>query len=270
MAIITLTTDWNKGDYYVGALKGKILSRAPSVQIVDISHQVPSFNVMQAAFILRNCSFEFPENSIHLVGINASLSAKQSLLIIRKNGQIFLSADNGLAGLLGGEGPDEVYRVTSDQGYTNFLSLDLFVETACRLAAGEKPEALGNPADDYVKQIPYRPVIDKNLINGSVIYVDSFSNAITNISRETFENIGKGKPFEIFIQSNHYKVNRINSTYNESSSGELLAIFNSAGLLEIAVNYGNAAELLNLSMNSTIRIKFYDKSPEDKLTLTGA
>ena len=99
------------------------------------------------------------------------------------------------------------------------------------------------------------PTIDESTINGSVIYIDSFRNAITNISRELFDQIGKGRPFEIFVQSNHYKINRINKKYSDSSTGEMLALFNSLGLLEIAINSGNAADLLNLSVNSVVRIK---------------
>ena len=109
-----------------------------------------------------------------------------------------------------------------------------------------------------LKQIPILPTIDETTINGSVVYIDSFRNAITNISRELFDQIRKGRPFDIFIQSNYYKINRLNKNYHDSSTGELLALFNSLGLLEIAINSGNAADLLNLSINSVVRIKFYD------------
>lgn len=270
MPIVTFTTDWNKGDYYIGAVKGKVLSKNSTIQIVDISHQVQPFNLMQAAFILRNCSFEFPKGTVHIVAINAALTEKQSLLIVKIKNQFFLSADNGIAGLLGGDAPDAVYKVKLREKLNNFLSLDLFIEVACEIAEGKDPANIGELTEDYVSQIPYRPVIDKNLINGSVIYIDSYSNAITNISKEIFESIGKGKEFEIFVQSNHYKVNKINQTYSDSGTGDLLAIFNSANLLEIAINYGNAADLLNLSVNSTIRVKFYDERPQVKLKLTGA
>jgi hypothetical protein len=269
MPIVTLTTDWNKGDYYIGAVKGKILSRNNAIQIVDITHQIQPFNLMQAAFILRNCGFEFPGGTVHIVAVNAALTEKQSLLLIQKKNQVFLAADNGLAGLLGGDNPDGVYRVKADTLKSNFLSLDLFIQAACRLLDGEAIEKIGKLTTDYVTQIPFRPVIDNNLINGSVIYIDSYANAITNISKETFDNIGKGKVFEIFVQSNHHKVNTINSTYSDSPAGDLVALFNSAGLLEIAINHGNVADLLNLSINSTIRIKFYDESPKEKLTLSG-
>jgi S-adenosylmethionine hydrolase len=120
-------------------------------------------------------------------------------------------------------------------------------------------ENLGTLHKNLNKQVPMLPTIDESLINGSVVYIDSFRNAITNIPRELFEKIGKNRPFDIFIQSNHYKINKINKTYNETSAGELLALFNSLNLLEIAISSGNVADLLNLNINSIIRIKFYDK-----------
>jgi S-adenosylmethionine hydrolase len=269
MAIVTLTTDWNRSDYYVGAVKGKLLSHDPALQLVDISHQVQPFNIMQAAFILRNCCFDFPSGTIHLIAVNAALSNKRALLLIEMKGHYFISSDNGIVGLLSGEKPDTVYKIRDTKNLANFLCLDVFVETVFHILNGHAFDTFCDPVTEYEQQIPYRPVIDKNLINGSVIYVDSFSNAITNISKETFEKVRQGKLFEIFIQSNHYKIDRINQTYSDSVSGELLALFNSIGLLEIAINNGSAAELLNLAINSAIRIKFYDEKPGSKLTLTG-
>jgi S-adenosylmethionine hydrolase len=268
MPIITLTTDWNKSDYYIGSVKGKILAHDPTIQIIDISHQVQPFNVMQAAFIVRNCCYDFPKGTVHLIAVNAALSSKRSLLIIEKEGQFFIASDNGIAGLLGGDNPDNVYRIDNKKSI-NFLSLNVFIKAAIHILDGEPFKNFSKKTEEYEKQIPLRPVIEKNLINGSVIYIDSFSNAITNITKETFEKVGQGKPFEIYIQSNHYKIDKVNSTYSDSISGELLAIFNSVNLLEVAINHGNAADLLNLTVNSAIRIKFYDEKPGSKLTLTG-
>jgi S-adenosylmethionine hydrolase len=269
MAIVTLTTDWNKSDYYVGAVKGKLLSHNPDLQIIDISHQVQAFNIMQAAFILRNCCFDFPKGTIHLIAVNAALSNKRSLLLILMRGHYFLSSDNGIVGLISGDKPDAVYKIRRTKDVSNFVSLEIFVETIDHLIRKDALDSFCDLVTEYEQQIPYRPVIDKNLINGSVIYVDSFSNAITNITRETFDKVGQGKHFEVFIQSNHYKLDRINLTYSDSVSGELLALFNSIELLEIAINNGSAAELLNLTINSAIRVKFYEEKPGSKLTLSG-
>jgi hypothetical protein len=268
MAIITLTSDWNKSDYYVGSVKGKILTRDPGIRIIDISHQVQAFNIMQAAFIVRNCCYEFPKGTVHLIAVNAALSNKRDLLIIANQGQYFLSSDNGIAGLICNEKPEKVYRI-ENKNAINFHSLDLFIDTAFRIIRGESLDSFTKPTEEYGTQIPLRPVIEKSLINGSVIYIDSFSNAVTNITEDTFKKVGKGRPFEIYIQSNHYKIDRLNTTFSDSVSGELLALFNSVGLLEVAINHGNAADLLNLTINSAIRVKFYDEKPGSKLTLTG-
>ena len=126
------------------------------------------------------------------------------------------------------------------------------------MAGGNKIEELGIKIQDIERQTPLIPVIDEAIIAGSVIYIDSYNNLITNISKDLFEQVGRRRNFEILVQSNHYKIKKINKSYNETSSGELLALFNSAGLLEIAINKGNIAELLNLGTNANIRIKFFE------------
>jgi S-adenosyl-L-methionine hydrolase (adenosine-forming) len=270
MAIITLTTDWNKSDYYIGSLKGKILSLDQSINIVDISHQVHPFNIMHAAFILRNCYFEFPKGTIHIIAVNAALTDKRALLIIANKDHYFITSDNGIVGLLFGDKPDAVYKVTIPEINNNFQGLNNYIDAAHRIIKGESFDKFTELYENYIYQIPLRPVIDKKLISGSVIYVDSFSNAISNISADIFKQVGGGRAFEIFVQSNHYKVDRLSKTYSDAPSGELLALFNSVGLLEIAINNGYAADLLNLKTNSAIRIKFYDEQPGNTLDLTGA
>ncbi len=269
MSIITLITDWNKSDYYIGAVKGKILSLDPAMQIVDINHQILPFNIMQTAFVVRNCYYNFPPGTVHIIAVNAALTHKKSLLILKINKQYFLTSDNGICGLISSEQPEAVYRVNKSEINNNFLSVDTFIKTAFHILNGDDFDSFCKLTDSYEKQVPLRPVIDKNLINGSVIYIDSFSNAITNVSRETFTKVGQGKPYEIFIQSNHYRIDKINETYEDSMSGELLAIFNSIDLLEVAINHGAAADLLNLKISSAVRIKFYNEKPGSKLTLTG-
>jgi S-adenosyl-L-methionine hydrolase (adenosine-forming) len=270
MAVITLTTDWWKSDYYVGAVKGKIVSRDVASVIVDISHQIAAYNIMQAAFVLRNCYQEFPVGTIHIVGVNSILSAKRSLLIIEKDKQYFLCSDTGFPGLIFPNQETKVYRYKVDSGTGNtFASLDIFVDVAFKIIKGEKIADFASECTDYIMQVPIRPTIDNNLINGSVVYIDSFSNAITNISRETFNRVGEGSGFELFAQSNHYVIDNISTSYADVATGELLALFNSSDLLEIAISNGPAAELLNLSVNSTIRIKFTGVKIENDLLLSG-
>lgn len=270
MAVITLTSDWRNSDYYIGAVKGKILSRDAQVNIVDISHQVLPFNSMQAAFILKNCYFEFPSGSVHIIAVNTVLSSKRGLLIIEKDKHYFLCSDSGFPDLLFPEEAKNVYRYSLANSESRLLNgLDAYIEAAIQLISGEAITEIAAPAKNYTQQKPLLPAIDTNLINGSVVYIDSYSNAITNINRETFEQVGKGHDFEIFIQSNHYIIDKISETYLDVPTGELLALFNASGLLEIAISNGPVAQLLDLKVNSIIRIKFNQKSSKNKLLLSG-
>jgi len=258
MHIITLTSDWNENDYYVAALKGKLLSACPDARIVDINHRIKSFNSSHAAFIVRNSYSHFPENTIHIIAVNSEPAPGGELLAARKDKHYFLCADNGILGLLGGPDPEEVVTLTDqyNEDPDTFIALSVFARAACELSRGAPLGKLGTPAETYDRQTPLRATIEDTTISGSVIHIDSYQNAITNISQELFTRVGEGKAFEIYIQSKHYMVDRINKRYNETEPGELLAIFNSAGLLEIAIRNGNAAGLLKLTTNSTIRVEF--------------
>ncbi|HYX09554.1 MAG TPA: SAM-dependent chlorinase/fluorinase [Bacteroidales bacterium] len=262
MPIITLTTDWNQHDYYVGAIKGSILSLCPDATIIDISHAVQPFNIVQAAFVLRNAFPSFPPDTIHLIGVQSTLGRDGNHLLVKAQNQFFIGSDNGVFGALLNDEPESIYRLR-DNSETNswhtFPEISSFVTAACDLMRGKMPEEIGEKHENYKKHTPWRPTIDESVINGGVVYIDSYRNAITNISEDLFSRIRKGRAFEILVQSNHYRITRINKTYQETTPGELLALFNSAGLLEVAINLGNAADLLNLDTNSRIRIKFKDK-----------
>jgi len=258
MHIITLTSDWNENDYYIASIKGKILTICPEARIIDINHRIKPFNTAQAAFVVRNSFHSFPENTIHIIAVNTEPESGGQLLAARKSNHFFLCADNGMLGLLGIPEPDLVIKLKEpdkDQP-VSFISMTIFAEAACALASGTPMKELGTSTDQYNKQVPLRATIEDNTITGSVIYIDSYDNAITNISKELFERIGHGNPFRIFVQSKHYRIDKINNRYNETPPGELLAIFNSAGLLEIAIRNGNAASLLKLNTNSSVRVEF--------------
>ncbi len=137
-----------------------------------------------------------------------------------------------------------------------FPGLKTFTHAAIKIIQGEDLKKLGKKIKNYRESYPLRATIEENSITGSVIYVDSYGNVITNITREIFERVGKSKSFEIFVQSKHYTINMISKTYRSVPHGELLAVFNSVNLLEIAINKGNASRLLNLIYNSSIRIEF--------------
>ncbi len=259
MPVITLTTDWNNDDYYVAAVKGAILSSFPEAVIVDISHKIPSFNVTQAAFILKNSYRHFPEGTIHIVGVNSTSGPETRFLGVKAEGQFFLTYDNGIYGLIFRDEPTEIVELKAGKDPHIFPELSVFVPAACKLGKKVALKELGKKLKDFAKTIPLRAAIDDSGITGSIIYIDSYHNAITNITRELFERVAQNRNFEILVQSNKYKIDRINTKYGETTIGEILAIFNSVGLLEIAMNRGNAAELLSLDLNSSVRVNFLRK-----------
>jgi S-adenosylmethionine hydrolase len=258
MQIITITSDWNEDDYYVGALKGRLLSGCPEARLVDISHRIKPFNTAQAAFIVRNSFGNFPKGSVHLVAVNTEARHDCSLLAASLEGQYMLCADNGFLGLLGDVAVEEVVslRQKGAEEVPSFIAWSVFADAACKLARGARLEELGSPCTDYDRQVPMRPAMEGNAFTGSVIHLDSYRNAITNISREHVEQFGKGRPFRIYLSSKHYVLNKIMRDYAETEKGEFLAIWNSLGLLEIAIREGKAADLLNLRLGSSIKIEF--------------
>lgn len=260
MPLITLTSDWNSGDFYIAAVKGRILSILPDVSIVDISHQVRPFNSAQAAFILRNSWPSFPPGTIHLIFVNAESNKDKPQLAVKAQGQYFIGTDNGIFSMILSGKPEAVAQLDeSKDGLQGFPGLISFTRAATGLASGKTMEEIGKPVESYAERVPIRATIEEKAITGSVIYIDSYQNAITNISRELFDRIGNGRKYEIFIQSKHYRVTRLSQSYQDEAPGEITVLFNSVNLLEVAINNGNAARLLNLDLNSTVRVEFLDK-----------
>jgi S-adenosylmethionine hydrolase len=259
MPIITLTTDWNRDDYYLGATKGKILSECQDATIVDITHKVPPFNISQAAFIVRNTIEHYPKGTIHLIGVNIENDDDQSLVVVDYQEQYLVCCDNGILGLIMTNAQGRVWILDHNEKESTFPFLSVLVPAACSLAKGKEPGQLGKELKNFNKQVPIRATIDDSIITGSVIYIDSYQNAITNVSADLFKRIGKSRKFEILIQSNHYRVSKISKHYNDQPVGEIVVLFNSLKLLEVSINKGNAAELLNLRQGSNIRIRFKEE-----------
>jgi len=258
MSIITLTSDWSTSDFYVGAIKGKILSRCNDSNIIDISHSIQSFNTAQAAFVVRNAYPNFPSGTIHLIFVNTEPSPERPLMAVKANGHFFIGTDNGIFSLIVGENPEKIVKISTEKK-KSWIAFDSFCDAACKLASGTEIDELGESVNTFNIRMPFRPTIDDAILTGSVIYVDSYQNAVTNISKELFDKVAVNRNFDIYVQSKHYKISEISDFYHDVSVGELVALFNSVGLLEIAINNGNAARLLNLDTNSTVRVEFKEK-----------
>ncbi len=256
MPIITLTSDWGYKDHYIGAVKGAILHRMPDATIVDISHSIPPFNVEHAAFVLKNCYHNYPEGTVHIIGVNTEESDKNPHTIIKIDGQFFISADTGIFSMIFNKKPDKIIELTivQDSGFFTFSTRDRFAKAAVHIAQGKNIDELGDTKDSINEKILFEPVVTESLIKGHVIFIDSYENIITNIKEPLFKEVGKGQKFTIGFRT--YEIHKISRSYSDVPVGEIVALFNSGGYLEIAMNQGNAAGLLGMDSKDLVRIEF--------------
>lgn len=258
MAIITLTTDLGSKDFYQAALKGSILSILPTANIVDITHEVPSFNISYAAFVLKNVYHYFPKGTVHLIGIDSVFSENTKYVGLKFHDHYFVGADNGIFSLLFDAKPDEIVElnIMQDLKYLHFPLVDIFVKAAIHLAKGGKLKDIGLPTDGIEERMLLNPVIEKDMIRGSVIYIDTFCNVITNITKELFTKIQRNRDFTLFFRKSE-TITQLSWHYNEVPEGEKLCLFGISNHLEIAINKGKASGLLGLHLSDIVRIQFH-------------
>jgi len=275
MSIITLTTDFGIKDHFVGAIKGTIYSELPDARIVDISHHISPFNITETAYILKNAYKSFPEGSIHIIGVDSELNEENKHIALKLDNHFFIGPNNGVISLLTSEiQPEKIVEINiHDLVATSFPVLDVFVKVACHIARGGTLEVIGKPIPEFKKIKELQPSIlsDNNTISGNIIYVDNYGNSISNISKKLFQEIGKGRNFEVI--ANKYSFKKIYSKYSDiidfslpkeqrKKDGNRMAIFNSANYLEIAMyrsncnTVGSAFTLLGLNYRDVITIKF--------------
>lgn len=262
MTIVTLTSDWGIGNHYAGAVKGTLLRLIPGVTIVDITHQIQCFNLMQASFVLRNAYPHFPENTIHLVGINTEADLQSPHIVVKNQGHYFIGADNGIFSLLFDHNPQEMVtlEIYQDSEYFTFPTRDVFARAASLIAQGKALSELGPVHPALNERIMFRPVVRPNQILGKVIFIDDYENVFVNIDQPLFRKVGAGRPFAINFRSVDSGIVKISKSYSDVVEGEKLALFGSTGFLEIAINKGNASRLLGLRLNETVAIDFSNEA----------
>lgn len=260
MPLLTMTTDWGLRDHYLASFKGEILSRLPTLQIIDISHEVEKFNTMQAAYIIQNSFQKFPKGTIHFIGLtgNENCTLINPFVIIQVNGHYLIGEDNGIFTLIIGGNEKEIFRLPIEGNASKKDHCLALIETIKKLAEGTPLNKLGK--EDSIIQESYfaQPTVDAQTIRGTVIYIDTFGNAIVNVTKDLFDKEKRERKFLIQLRKSDYDVPKISLTYEDAIVGEILALFNQDGFLEIALNKGSASKLLGLKLMDPIRIEFHD------------
>lgn len=252
MQIVTLTTDFGLDDYYVALLKGALLRQSPSLQLIDVSHNVKPYDIVQGAFVLKNTYASFPSGTIHIITVNNSAEG-MSLICLKHEGQFFIGPDNGIFSLVFAKMPD-AYRLDSDKE-SPFPIQKTLANTVQHLVAGQPLHEIGFPAGETVQRIALQPVLSHSQIRGSVIYVDHYENVTINIPKELFEKVRNGRQFALFFKRND-PITRLSRHYTDVPVGETLCLFNFAGFLEIAVSMGKASSLLGLKLDDMVQVDF--------------
>ena len=252
--IITLTTDFGLQDYYVGVVKGTLLSHCPEIQIVDISHTVKNFDIVQASFILQNTWNVFPEATIHVVSVNNFGGEKQRYLFFEHEKHFFIGPDNGIFSLMFDKMPVNVSSVPVT-GLQFRPVLEVILKIAQNIINGTDYNEWSEPAGELIQRFVLKPVINRNQIRGSVIYIDNFDNIILNITKDLFDQVGKGRAFQLFFKR-YDPIARVSKHYNDVPIGDTLCLFNHNSHLEIAINMGKAAEMHGLKIEDMIQVDF--------------
>ncbi len=256
--IITLMTDFGTSDHYVGVMKGVMLNINLQAQIVDITHTIPPQDVHDAAFLIDSAYRYFPTGTIHVIVVDPGVGSERRAIVCQTETAYFVCPDNGiLTHILRNEERIRTVAVENSayflpQVSNTFHGRDIFAPVAAHLSRGVPIDKLGSPVAQPLQLPIPKPQVTDNTVIGQVIWIDSFGNLVTNISHEILESLG-GQD-SVVIHAGGAEIDRLNRSYAESAVGEVLAIVGSFNRLEISINQGNAAQVLDLKREDTITI----------------
>jgi hypothetical protein len=213
--------------------------------------------------VIRNTFENYPRGSIHIICVHSEAQKGEDYLIIKARGHFFIGTDNGIFNLILNADPDEIIRIDLD-GISD--EIEIFAKAASGLLEGKQPLQLGTPLKSTRESLPLRATIDADVITGSIIFIDSYGNAISNITREIFYRVFENREFRIYIQSNKNYTEHLSRAYSDAPVGDMLARFNSLDLLEISINGANVSELLSIEIGSAVRVDMINKTaPPNRL-----
>lgn len=254
---ITLTTDFGLQDYYVGAMKAVMFSIAPESRLIDISHEIPSQDIMAGSWILQNSALLYPPGTVHTVVVDPGVGTDRIPVALQVDDQLFVGPDNGIFSLLTEDKDFKAIRLTNkeywrDNPSTTFHGRDIFAPVAAHLSRGVDLQELGDPIEDLVTYRWTKPIADKDGVEGMVIHIDKFGNLITNITAPQFKEVTEGKNVKIYVGNTILE--KIVETFGKVTEGEPAAYIGSSGMLEVGINKGSAEKMLGVQKGAQISI----------------
>ncbi len=268
--IITLTTDFGTSDVYVGVMKGVILGINPDVQVVDITHAIPPQDVREAAFLIPSAHQYFPNGTIHVIVVDPGVGSNRQAIGCQTEKAFFVCPDNGILTYLlqpietGYRQPHirEIVAIENPKYLlpnvsNTFHGRDIFAPVAAHLSRGIPLTSIGKPFRNLRQLTLPEMHVSGDTLTGQIIKIDCFGNLITNISQNELARFTKAAS-TYTIRVGTLDIERVNTSYAESAIGEPLAVIGSFGLLEIAINSGNAQERFKLERGDAVTIQKFD------------
>lgn len=262
MGVITLLTDFGAADYFVGSVKGVILSLNPGARIVDLSHEIPAQDIEAAAFTLLAAYQSFPKGTVHVAVVDPGVGSMRRGIAVVTAGQYFVGPDNGtFSYIYERESKFSAYELSNEEFFREpvsptFHGRDIFAPVAAALSKGVKPAKLGRRINDPVKLAPLTPEVGETRILARIIHIDRFGNCVTNLTRDvvTQEMIAGGA--QITVKGK--KITSFRSFFADETGGraQLFAIWGSAGFLEIVAANRSAAKLLGTQRDERVIVRF--------------
>jgi S-adenosylmethionine hydrolase len=259
--IVTLTTDFGFHDHFVGTVKGVILNIIPDAEIVDISHAVQAFDVLDGALSIAQAYSYFPSGTVHLVVVDPGVGTARRPIIASTGRHLFVAPDNGvLSFIYSREGGLQVHNVTAEHYYLKpvsqtFHARDIFAPITAYLAKGIPPAKFGEETSNFVRlDIPAPRRLDERTVRGSVLKVDHFGNLITNLTPQDVPSLLGGTALLCKIAVGGRTITTVKTSYADGAADEVFGILGSAGYLEIVVNRGSAAQVLGVAKGCDVDV----------------
>jgi len=265
MQLITLTTDFGLSDWFVGTMKGVILGIAPRAAIVDITHEIPAGDIRAGAFALRASYRFFPKGTVHVVVVDPGVGSERKAIVVETDNYFFIGPDNGVLSWALAKERIKTIRTLQNERYflqpisRTFHGRDIFAPVAAHLASGVPIQKLGPILKDFISLPWPRPKRGRNRIEGEVIYIDGFGNAITNLDCSLLRS-----PQSSFCEV-HAKprcVCPLKRFYQAVPQKTPVAIAGSSDLIEISINGGSAEERLGLKIGTPVMVSWRISNPQ--------
>lgn len=262
--VITLLSDYGTRDSYIASMKGAICSVNPVAKIIDITHEVKSQDIIEAAFLISVAYKYFPIRTIHVVIVDPTVGSNRRALLVVTDEYYFIAPDNGVLSFIYETGTvGSVYEINATHYYLpeisdTFHGRDIFAPVAAWLSKGIESDKFGEPITDYLKlTLPKPRLIQPKMLKGIVLHIDRFGNIITNITREDLTKAQQEYTTESFRTSlNRNEIAGMKKSYYEGMKGELIALIGSHGYLEIATFQGDAAQNAGANRGNEVTLIF--------------